>query len=577
MGVSRGLLSFSIAWLVATLAPSTWGIDSAHADGASKPTVTFSWDGRFFMQRLPHGKEFLIEFEVPADHTFEKAELWRDEGECDKSERNVETLLFVSDKKKVTIDAPALKFATAYCFRFSARTGLGADGAAAIVAAVEEMVRAISDQQLYQPGPRQQFLHDKLGELADRPLRVTEQKGDEEIQSTTTVGEWTFAWTEKDSRLVALWQGYGDLESARKKVVKNAGRAHGYGLEDIVALYPSAVPAELQALQAARDALRSAVEDAGFANGTRPHLQADAEPPALTAAAARVRELADATRQKAEAARVRECGARPRPAGSTSELTGEIDRLLREIASLQQQIAGGGKKSAVAQWRSRLQAATATLHERRHDRLCKHLVSVREYNRVLAKALSDETAEAGAIAALQADMGKSIVALKAAIPVSVVTDAMSGKPTYTERATAYISADVGAVLPRFSTGNWGASLFVGVNLSFRPVDKDISLSEDGGFGKRFSLVAGLTVTEFRDNDRSVSGIAGGAGALLGVGYRVSDYLRVGAGGVLFRQKHPNPAIDSQSLRVAPYLALSVDADVVGLIRELFDKGKKSAL
>ena len=584
MCLRRGLLVSLLVWLFATSGPL---IGDARADDATaKPQVTFSWDGRFFHDDLPHGKSFLIKTQVPKGLTFERGVMWRSDTKCDKPGKRVRELPFgstdvegVKGVKTITMSAPALKYSAAYCFRFTATDGLSDDKIAAIGGAVETLVKAISERQLYSAADRAEFLGETLGPLAEQTVTVADK--------STTVIAWITSWTEREDRFVSLWQKYGDREQAAGKVVKQVERLRGLDLGDaqlIFATPPTALTAALES----HGAVKKIVERGSFGQATTARIKADA-PPQLTPAADELRKGVRTLREKADSAHRLICGKRAKASGSIAELSTEIDRLQRDVVNLEIQISAGpssGKPSgkpkgrkeraALEQKRARLEAAKRALVERRTDRLCKNLVNLTTYSRRLDDALTAELFAAIEIVKLSRAIRDVITAKKATIPVEVVHGTRSADPTFTERATAYISADVGTVFPRFSAGNWGASLFVGVNFTFSPLDKDIPLSEDGGFGKRFSLIAGLTITEFRDDAGTVTGVAGGQAALLGVGYRISDYLRIGAGGVLFRQTHPNPAIDSQSLKVAPYVALSVDSDVAGLIKNLIAKGTKNA-
>ena len=576
MCLRRGLLVLSLSWLLATQALSP---GRARADApTSKPKIEFSWDGRFFFDDLPHGKPFLISTDIARGLTFKQGVVWKSgKKKCEQPDEGVQTLPFDVDDteagKTVTLSVPALKYATAYCFRFTATEGLTSEQVGAIGAAVESMVKAISARQLYTADTRATFLTQELGKLARQSMIIDEQP--------TTVIDWVTGWTESDARFVELWQQYGEREQAMRRVSDQADHLRTLDLADAQLVFAAMPSALASALKSHAD-VRADIERGNFSRAVTDHI-AKTSPPTLGAEANALRESARTVREQAESARRQVCSGRASSSSSMADLAVEIERLQRDIVSLEAQGSGTAgtepkgrkERAARAQREARLQASKQALIERRTDRLCKNLLNLQAYADRLADALTDELQAAIVISQKSHAIGDVISARKAAIPVEVVHGTRSADPTYTERATGYISADVGAIFPRFSAGNWGASLFVGVNFSLSPVDKDVPLSQDGGFGKRFSFIAGLTITEFRDNAETVTGIAGGQAAVLGVGYRVTDYIRLGAGGVLFRQTHPNPAIDSKSLKVAPYFALSVDSDVGGLIKNLLTKSKNS--
>lgn len=580
MCLRRGLLVSLLASLCAIWAPLAG--DAWAESENKKPKVTFSWDGRFFMDDLPHGKVFLIELKIPHGMTFKEGLVWSSEDKCEKPGSKARLLPFEKSESEsegeskgpqtITLSAPALKYSTPYCFRFTATEGLSPEQVKKLGDAVESLIRVVSERQLYSSDARADFLSKQMGTLARQTLMVDGK--------ATNVLDWVTDWTEREDGFVRLWQHHGDLERSVGNVVKYADRARGLNLSDANLVYAT-MPASLAATIKAHGELRKLIEKAALARARTNHIDRTATV-ALTPAAAAVRDRAHTLREQSNGARRQICGQRAKPSMSLDELTIAIDRLQRETVNLEAQIAvanpdGRKERAALEQKQARLQASKRALAERRTDRLCKNLLNMSSYADRLAEALTEELQVAVEIGRLNRSLRQLIADKKAAIPIEVVNGTRSADPTYTERATAYISADVGTVFPRFSSGNWGASLFVGVNFSFSPVDKDIPLSEDGGFGKRFSIIAGLTITEFRDNAQSVTGVAGGQAALFGVGYRISDYLRLGAGGVLFRQTHPNPAIDSKSLKVAPYVAVSVDSDIAGLIKNLFESSKKNAL
>ena len=154
-------------------------------------------------------------------------------------------------------------------------------------------------------------------------------------------------------------------------------------------------------------------------------------------------------------------------------------------------------------------------------------------------------------------------------------------PSYTERAAWYFSLDMGVVMPFFTT--WGPisaksvdiAMYTGFNLYFTAVDKDDPLSNQGNFyvtlPQRFSISAGMTLDGIRDPEGSVSGIIGDKALLAGFGLRITDYLRVNSGAIFFRQANRNPVSGKKHLRLAPYLAFSIDMDVVGTIKDFFTK------
>jgi len=144
---------------------------------------------------------------------------------------------------------------------------------------------------------------------------------------------------------------------------------------------------------------------------------------------------------------------------------------------------------------------------------------------------------------------------------------------FTERAGMYISGSVGMAAPHFRGDGWDMALFVGINLYFAAIDKDIPLHEDDGFSKRFSIVAAYTLTDVNSPSGDAKGALGGKGALLGAALRLTEYAQLGGGAVFVRQSSDNPLLNKTRVRTAPYLSLSIDIDVVDIVKGIFAKAK----
>lgn len=120
---------------------------------------------------------------------------------------------------------------------------------------------------------------------------------------------------------------------------------------------------------------------------------------------------------------------------------------------------------------------------------------------------------------------------------------------------------------------------LGANIYLRPVNPDASLAELretlGGFGKtftrRFSLSLALTASSIAETDglgRMRDDLFGNQSLLIGAGYRVTDVMRIGIGGLFFKQDDPNPLIDDPKVKVTPYVTLSFDAGFAQNLRGL---------
>ena len=131
---------------------------------------------------------------------------------------------------------------------------------------------------------------------------------------------------------------------------------------------------------------------------------------------------------------------------------------------------------------------------------------------------------------------------------------------YSTIRNSYVSADAGV--------SYGWELgevvpYVAVNIYFRPVNKNAPLAQRGGLGRRFALSFGLARKDIHDS-RSREGLFGKESPLFGFGFRATQSIRVGVGGILLKQYDPNPLISEKRLVVTPYASMSFDVDVANL-------------
>ena len=145
--------------------------------------------------------------------------------------------------------------------------------------------------------------------------------------------------------------------------------------------------------------------------------------------------------------------------------------------------------------------------------------------------------------------------------------------TFAVRHPWYFGLDVGlAVAPTIHE----VFPYLGINIYFRPVNKNALPPRAHTLWRRFSLLLGYTWTDnlLRSGQRvglfARNGGSSSANAMmvLGGGYRFTDTLK-GAGGVLFfKEPNPNPLIPDTSLSTTPFLSLSWDWDIVATIKDL---------
>ena len=116
--------------------------------------------------------------------------------------------------------------------------------------------------------------------------------------------------------------------------------------------------------------------------------------------------------------------------------------------------------------------------------------------------------------------------------------------------------------------------YVGLNLYATTVDRKIAFSNLAGTGierleQRISLTVGLTLSNPSLPGFSISGPLANRYPVVALGVRLSHYTRFTAGVVMYQVGSQSPLDASTSIRVAGFAGLSLDADVVALVRTAY--------
>ena len=128
----------------------------------------------------------------------------------------------------------------------------------------------------------------------------------------------------------------------------------------------------------------------------------------------------------------------------------------------------------------------------------------------------------------------------------------------------YVSADSGiAVAPALGE----VFPYIGTTMFFRPVNKAVPPTS---FGTRFSVLFGLTWTDnvLKTGQREAL-FADDTTMLLGGGLRLTEWLRLTVGGLIFKAPDPNPLIDKTRLKMTPFVSMSADIDAGDVLKGLF--------
>ena len=132
---------------------------------------------------------------------------------------------------------------------------------------------------------------------------------------------------------------------------------------------------------------------------------------------------------------------------------------------------------------------------------------------------------------------------------------------------AYVSMDAGLL---YAHEIEETSMYLGVNFYLRPVAKGVSLRSRGGFLRRCAFTAGLAVQDVEDKRSTRRALVGPMSIVLGAGIHSSNYVRLGGGALIFRERDPEtfPLTTRTSLTSTPYISASFDLDVGSQLRGL---------
>lgn len=146
--------------------------------------------------------------------------------------------------------------------------------------------------------------------------------------------------------------------------------------------------------------------------------------------------------------------------------------------------------------------------------------------------------------------------------------------TKTLSAGSYISPDVGVLI--------GAPIhkevfdlwllpYLGVNLYLTPVERRIPLSELVGatWKQRLSLTIGATLSAPADPKQTIKPLFLERYPLIALGFRMTHYSRITIGSLFCFVGDANPASKEDRLVAAPFISLSLDADLFELIEKKF--------
>ncbi|MEL6847885.1 MAG: hypothetical protein AAFP92_05180 [Bacteroidota bacterium] len=113
--------------------------------------------------------------------------------------------------------------------------------------------------------------------------------------------------------------------------------------------------------------------------------------------------------------------------------------------------------------------------------------------------------------------------------------------------------------------------YLGVNINFRPINKDIPFRHirNKNLGSYISLTLGLTAFSF-ENEEGISDLFNKMSLLTGVGVRPHRAFRISFGAVTYKKSNPNPLL-ADRVAVMPYGAFSIDVDLLEFFKKISSK------
>lgn len=166
---------------------------------------------------------------------------------------------------------------------------------------------------------------------------------------------------------------------------------------------------------------------------------------------------------------------------------------------------------------------------------------------------------------------RSFVGPTALSVVEAVTFVGTSTEGFKTRGGWYLGPDLGFILLP-APGIERIVPTVGLNVYFRPVNRQVPLSVKHPLGYRFSMTIGLLLSSLAEPSQRQD-LFGNQSLLTGFGVRVTDGIRLGGGLVWFRARDPEDEVNvSYDLRATYYLSTSLDWDLkefIGGLGSLF--------
>jgi hypothetical protein len=197
-----------------------------------------------------------------------------------------------------------------------------------------------------------------------------------------------------------------------------------------------------------------------------------------------------------------------------------------------------------------------------------------EISKAAAAQKASNTAAASFSAALSTVFGSTGFAQGIVVTDDYSATATAGQGV-TPAAANYASVDAGAFVGFPSGGTTSQPMvvpYLGLNFYTTAVDRTVPLDQLTGtlsmrVRQRLSLTLGSSLATPSVPGRTVSAAFSSIFPVVGLGCRVSQYLRLTAGAIIYNLADINPASAAEHLSAAPFVGGSLDIDVIHILTQ----------
>ena len=143
--------------------------------------------------------------------------------------------------------------------------------------------------------------------------------------------------------------------------------------------------------------------------------------------------------------------------------------------------------------------------------------------------------------------------------------------SFEARGKARIIPDFGLAAFGFQKDFFGVTPYIGFHVNLVPIDKDIAwkVYPNKTLLTRSSIMFAWTLTGVEEEGKREN-LFNNYSFLAGYGFKLNHMIQITAGGLMFNKIDPNPTINTKSFAMAPYVGLSVDADLKEMLNGILD-------